>query len=146
MDNGKGKGKGAKKRGRPPTVPIPNPKKKGKSDVWLHFTKEDNPPRATEDDDEEPEQSGVPKCICNYCGSDFHCDSKKHGTSHLWSHLRKVCELSPLKNEDEKQKILSFEPLKGGKEGDGQLVAVAYNKEACRTALTQYIVLDKLPF
>ena len=57
-----------------------------------------------------------------------------------------MCELSPWKLEDQKQKVLSFEQVKGGNEGDTSLVPLAYNKEVCRTALTQYVVLDELSF
>ena len=88
----------------------------------------------------------IPKCICCYCGSEFFCDSRKHGTSHLWNHFRNVCEFSPYKVDEKKQKVLSFEPMKGGKEGETTLVLVAYNKETCRLALSKYIVLDELPF
>ncbi|XP_062114041.1 zinc finger BED domain-containing protein RICESLEEPER 2-like [Humulus lupulus] len=118
-------------------------KTKGKgSSIWDHFTKEDPPPPLIDPNEESP----PPKCICNYCGSHFLCDTRKHGTSHLWNHFKKVYELSPFKIDEEKQKTLSFQHVKGGKEGETSLVAVAYNKEACRVSLTQYIVLDEFPF
>ncbi|XP_062093660.1 uncharacterized protein LOC133799678 [Humulus lupulus] len=88
----------------------------------------------------------IPKCICCYCGSEFFYDSKKHGTSHLLNHFRNVCEFSRYKVDEKKQKALSFKPIKGGKEGETNLVLVAYNKEACRLSLSKYIVLDELPF
>ena len=130
---------GKRKRGKPPL-----PKKAKGSSVWEHFTKEDLPLTPPESD--PLVEAPPPKCQCNYCGSEFLCDTKKHGTSHLWNHFKKVCELSPWKLEDQKQKVLSFEQVKGGKEGDTSLVALAYNKEVCRTALTEYVVLDELPF
>ena len=64
----------------------------------------------------------------------------------MWNHFKKVCELSPYKIDEQRQKTLSFQNVKGGKEGETNLVAIAYNKEACRVALTQYIVLDEFPF
>ncbi|PON96394.1 Zinc finger, BED-type [Trema orientale] len=118
----------SRKRGRPRIVP-----KKGSS-IWEHFTK------IEECDPNDP------RCLCNYYGNDYACDTKKHGTSSLWHHYRKAGEKSTYKVEEKKQKTLSFEPKKGGKEGEVSLVAVQYNKEACRQAVSRYIMLDELPF
>ena len=76
------------------------------------------------------------RCICNYCENDYVCDSKRHGTSTLWNNYKNAYDASPYKVDEKKQKTLSFEPKKGGKEGEVSLVVVRYNKEACRKAIT----------
>ena len=46
---------------------------------------------------------------------------------------------------DEKQKVLTFEKNNMG-DGTYNLVAVGFNKDACRNVLCKMIVLDGLPF
>ena len=46
------------------------------SKVWIHFTKNE----------------GGNRCTCNYYGKDYACDSKKVGTSTLWTHLNDQCK------------------------------------------------------
>ncbi|TXG54220.1 hypothetical protein EZV62_019476 [Acer yangbiense] len=99
------------------------------SKVWIHFTKNE----------------GGNMCICNYCGKDYACGSKKVGTSTLWTHLNDQCKKYHNRLVDEKQKVLTFEKKYMG-DGTGNLVAMRFSKDACRKALSKMIVLDELPF
>ena len=117
-------GDSSKKKAKPPRVP------KTRSEIWKHFEKLPKP----ENEDE------TPKCRCNYCGAELSCHPTKHGTNHLWNHFKQAWEKNRSKNEDKKQKILSF----GG--DNKSLLAVAFNKEACRAALCKYLVVDELPY
>ncbi|PON83907.1 Ribonuclease H-like domain containing protein, partial [Trema orientale] len=102
-----------------------------KSDVWEHFTRiEDGDPNE-------------PRAACNYCGKSYAAHPKNCGTSTLRNHLNKLCPKNP--NRVTKQKTLCFELKKEGP-GDGNLIAVQYNKERCRKAIARYILLEELPF
>ncbi|CAI9102483.1 OLC1v1000763C1 [Oldenlandia corymbosa var. corymbosa] len=54
---------------------------KKRSLVWKHYRSYVN-------------KAGVRKSVCIYCKSKYYSDSKTHGTSNLWSHL-KVCPSKP---------------------------------------------------
>lgn len=114
----------------PPPVPCVRKRKPARnaSDVWNHFKKVD-------------ENGEDPRCICKHCGTDYACDPKRNGTSTLWNHVRNQCKRSPLRI-DKKQKLLAFEK----KDGEGNLLAIAFSKDAVRNACTRMIVLDELPF
>lgn len=81
--------------GKPP----PHPNRKPSS-VWKHFTKDINPK--------------VNKCVYNYRGQQFACDSRFNGTSHLNYHVAKSCRSIP-HDSDKKLKTLAF-----GKNSDSE--------------------------
>ena len=87
---------------------------------------------------------------CNYCAQSYDSDSRKRGTSNLWSHLQSKCRKSPYRMIDKKQKTISFETKKEVGDGDGakigNLKVVKYDPESIRQALTSMIIHDELPF
>ncbi|KAJ9561442.1 hypothetical protein OSB04_006602 [Centaurea solstitialis] len=101
------------------------------SNVWDHFTKV------------EGGDPNDPRCACNYCGKTYACDSKKVGTTSLWTHIRKQCRKYPGRETDKKQKVLSFQT---GGDDSGNLLAVTFNKEKIRNALAKFVVKDEQPF
>nr|XP_048321191.1 zinc finger BED domain-containing protein RICESLEEPER 2-like [Ziziphus jujuba var. spinosa] len=99
--------------------------------VWDHYEKMEN---------SDPDN---PRCKCKYCGVDYACNSK-YGTSTLLNHLNHHCKKYPYRVQDKKQKTLTFGAQN---ESDGSnLLAVGFNKEACRLACAKMIILDELPF
>lgn len=109
------------------------PKKKRKpsrppSDAWQHFTKVENDTRAA----------------CNYCHQTYACNTATHRTNNLLKHL-KVCEKSPFREIDKKQRTLCF----GKQSEDDNTVSfklVEFNQEKTRIALAKMIIIDELPF
>ena len=86
------------------------------------------------------------RVVCNYCGKDYACSTKTCGTSSMWVHLKKQCNKYPFKVEYKKQKLLSFSiKIETGSESSN-LLAIWYNKEACRKALAKMVVLDEKSF
>ncbi|KAI8555181.1 hypothetical protein RHMOL_Rhmol05G0155100 [Rhododendron molle] len=111
------------------------------SEVRDHFEKLEKVPRQKQ------------KVVCNHCGQIYTCDSYANGTSSMKTHIKLLCrqyELSQFnlkKNPGKKQKTLAFEPVNGGGTGTvPKLTAVGFSVEACRKALAEMIILDKLPF
>ncbi|KAK2652856.1 hypothetical protein Ddye_012712 [Dipteronia dyeriana] len=113
--------------------------KKGPSNVWLLFTKYGDGSR----------------CKCNYCGKDYACSSKSCGTTSLWNHIESQCTKCKcaMASEDKKQKVLTMgtsnNNLDCGNEikiVKSNLVAVGFDKEACRKACNRMIIVDELPF
>ncbi|XP_010260526.1 PREDICTED: uncharacterized protein LOC104599611 [Nelumbo nucifera] len=89
-----------------------------------------------------------PRAECNYCGKDYACDTKNHGTSNKWSHLQQQCMKYPYR-VDKRQKILSFEPKnEGGEYGltIGKLKAVTLSVKEARKELAKMVIIDELPF
>ena len=60
------------------------------------------------------------------------------------NHINNQCKVYKYKNEDKKQKILSFEQKK--EEGSGNLVAVNFTVEGCRKRIAEMIIIDELSF
>ena len=117
---------------RPPALGKRKPLRTA-SDVWNHFTKVEN---------SDPND---PRCICNYCGKDYACDTKRCGTTTLRNHLTNQCKKYPGRVDDKRQKILVFGNQ--NESGGSNLLAIGnFNKEACRLACAKMIVLDELPF
>ncbi|KAK2645946.1 hypothetical protein Ddye_021141 [Dipteronia dyeriana] len=113
--------------------------KKGPSNVLLFFTKYGDDSR----------------CKCNYCGKDYACSSKSCGTKSLWNHIEGQCTKyrCAIAAEDKRQKVLTMgTPNNNLDSGDeiknvkSNLVAVEFDKEACRKACTRMIIVDALPF
>ena len=50
------------------------------SSIWDHFTRNNCKKN--------------PHALCNYCGQSYASDSRKSGTSNLWSHLQSKCRKS----------------------------------------------------
>uniref|UniRef100_A0A803PIE6 BED-type domain-containing protein n=1 Tax=Cannabis sativa TaxID=3483 RepID=A0A803PIE6_CANSA len=109
---------------------IHNKKKSKKiSDVWDHFkpVKEGDP--------------NNPRCACNYCGASYVYNPTRNGTSTIRAHLSR-CKKFPGKEEDKKQKLLSFTQ----KEESNSLIVMSWTKEGASQHLAKYIILDELPF
>ena len=91
-----------------------------------------------------------PRTSCNYCGQSCTSDSRKSGTSNLWSHLQSKCRKSPYRMINKKQKTISFDTKKEVGDGDGakigNLKVVKYDLESIRQALASMIIRDELPF
>lgn len=105
--------------------------KRKKSIVWDHFTiiKGGDPKN--------------PRCECNYCGAEYACDSRRHGTSSMKVHLEHQCKKYPYRIEDKKQKLLSFQTKT---ESGNSLLAIGFNKDNCRKALAKMVIVDELSF
>lgn len=98
---------------------------KKRSEVWDHFNLIP---------DSEP-----PTAACKYCHQMYMCDSKKHGTSNLRSHM-KTCPKYPLNlSTDPTQTILSYSTTEA-------LLTYRFNVVACRNGLAYFIILDEKPF
>ncbi|KAI5395234.1 hypothetical protein KIW84_061726 [Lathyrus oleraceus] len=76
---------------------------------------------------------------CKHCHKRYRCDPKSHGTSNMLAHS-KICYKNPYLENDLKQTNLAF--------GSGGLISVSpkFDKEACRKAITLFVILDEHPF
>lgn len=101
------------------------------SEIWKHFSRIQ---------DGDPDH---PRAECNYCGTTYAAHPKNSGTSSMKNHLDKLCPKNP--NRVTQQKLLCYEPKKEGGV-DPKLVAVGYDKEACRKSVAKYLVLEELSF
>ena len=63
-----------------------------------------------------------PCASCNYCGQYYASDSRKSGTSNLWSHLQSKYRKYPYGMIDKKQNIISFDTKKEVGDGDGSKI------------------------
>ncbi|XP_058733634.1 zinc finger BED domain-containing protein RICESLEEPER 2-like [Vicia villosa] len=100
-----------------------------RSEVWDHFNPIPN--------------SDPPTAACKYCHQKYMCDSKKHGTSNLKSHM-KTCPKYPLNlSTDPTQTVLSYSTTEGS-----VLVPISsrFSPVACRNGLAIFIILDEKPF
>ncbi|XP_024018141.1 zinc finger BED domain-containing protein RICESLEEPER 2-like [Morus notabilis] len=100
------------------------------SPVWLHFTRDEKTKRAT----------------CKHCGVTYAADSKKNGTSIMKSHIES-CLMNP--ESENKQKTIQFSRKIGAHEEDtatSTMTLRAWSKEGYKRAVSEYIVLDELPF
>jgi hypothetical protein len=77
-----------------------------------------------------------------HCHKKYKCDIKIHGTSSLLAHSR-ICNKNPYLANDLKQTNLVFASGEGG-----GLVSVhpKFDKDACRRAITLFVILDEHPF
>ncbi|XP_058774388.1 zinc finger BED domain-containing protein RICESLEEPER 2-like [Vicia villosa] len=100
-----------------------------RSEVWNHFNLIPNSDPAT--------------APCKYCHQKYMCDSKKHGTSNLKSHM-KACPKYPLNlSTDPTQIVLTYSTTQGG-----VLVPTSskFDPLGCRKGLAYFIILDEKPF
>ena len=102
-------------------------KPRKRSKAWDHFERTADGKRA----------------VCLYCKVDFACDTQTCGTSTLNKHMKR-CSKFPGRKEELKQKCLAFAPISN--EAPGNLLAVNFNKERCRRACAEYIIVAELPF
>ncbi|XP_058767157.1 uncharacterized protein LOC131640794 [Vicia villosa] len=122
-----------------PTAPLPPIGRKKRrananairkrSEVWDHFNLIPNSNPAT--------------AACKYCHQKYMCDSKKHGTSNLKSHM-KACPKYPLNlSTDPTQTVLTYSTTQGG-----VLVPTSsrFDPLGCRKGLAYFIILDEKPF
>ncbi|XP_058741187.1 zinc finger BED domain-containing protein RICESLEEPER 2-like [Vicia villosa] len=100
-----------------------------RSEVWDHFNLIPNSDPAT--------------AACKYCHQKYMCDSKKHGTSNLKSHM-KTCPKYPLNlSTDPTQTVLTYSTIPGV-----GLVPTSsrFDPVGCRKGLAYFIILDEKPF
>ncbi|XP_058742086.1 zinc finger BED domain-containing protein RICESLEEPER 2-like [Vicia villosa] len=100
-----------------------------RSEVWDHFNLIPDSDPAT--------------AACKYCHQKYMCDSKKHGTSNLKSHM-KTCSKYPLNlSTDPTQTILTYSTIPGV-----GLVPTSsrFDPVGCRKGLAYFIILDEKPF
>ena len=83
------------------------------------------------------------KAVCHYCQKTYCANSKGHGTTNLLNHTPN-CVKNPNRASLKGQQTLTFEPKMNGEEGF-QLISTASTVEASRKALTEMIIIDKLP-
>ena len=105
------------------------------SAIWDHFTRNNC--------------AKNPRASCNYCSQSYASDSRKSGTSNLWSHLQSKCRKSPYRMIDKKQNTISFDTKKEVEDGDGAKIGnlkVKYDPESIRQALASMIICDELSF
>lgn len=122
------------------TDPAPKSKKKRRqnasgsrksSSIWDHFT---HVP-----DIEVDETTAA----CNYCGKRYLADSKLHGTSNLWAHLKVCVKYAYAISHDSSQTVLAFTP---GMTGELTAASLRYDAETCRKAVAMFVILDEHPF
>ncbi|XP_077219734.1 zinc finger BED domain-containing protein RICESLEEPER 2-like [Tasmannia lanceolata] len=101
--------------------------------VWNHFTKDKT-------------TVGLNlKAKCNYCKKSLACPTSS-GISSLIRHLKKTCE--PYSTRDKRQKLLAFNPIRGGDDGEegAGLIPWVFNQNRARRELTIMLVMLELPF
>src|ERR1044072_6165797 len=83
----------------------------------------------------------TPTAACKHCHKKYLCDPRTHGTTNMNHHIKK-CPKIPRTTEPT-QTILTYTSGEGS-----SLVNVSskFDKEACREALSIYVVLDEKPF
>ncbi|XP_024190643.2 zinc finger BED domain-containing protein RICESLEEPER 3-like [Rosa chinensis] len=102
-----------------------------KSPLWAHFTRCKLP---------NSDQRDTCWCTCNYCNEKVLCDSKKNGTSSMWSHTRK-CGTHPLYAESyHKQAKLNKDNVSGA------ATYHKYSRKRCDDRCIDMIIKDELPF
>ncbi|GAU36805.1 hypothetical protein TSUD_219080 [Trifolium subterraneum] len=76
---------------------------------------------------------------CNYCGKRYLCDPKSHGTTNMLVHS-KICPKNPqILSNDPSQTVLTLGHTLGA-------ASHRFNAEACKRAITKFIILDEQPF
>ena len=121
-----------------PQVCPPITRKRGRSDVWQHFTRIENV--------EDPNE---PKATCDYCGKVLLCHPKKQGTSSLKYHHQtcKVFNASGVGRDNPQSKMTGTR--KTGVDGTTSSPSVGlakYNEQKIRSAVAKMIIMDELPF
>jgi hypothetical protein len=117
--------------GRPPSYKRAKTVSKP-SAAWEHFTRDE-----TSSQDE-------PMAHCNYCGTGYKCHPKVNGTSSMLYHVGNCAQYKSLKaRQDKSQTKFTFE----AKSGESNALMIAkYDEKKIRSALTEMIIEDELPF
>lgn len=84
----------------------------------------------------------APTAACKHCHKKYLCDPRTHGTTNLNHHILKCSKKPLVVSTDSTQTILTYPSV------DGKLVQVSsrFDKKACRSALSVFVVLDEQPF
>ncbi|KAM2215272.1 hypothetical protein ACFX1X_022425 [Malus domestica] len=124
--------------GIPPLPRLRNSRRREK--VWEHFVEYDDIENIVKPDGTK-ETIIRRRARCKYCSTTFAANPSGNGTSTITKHIEGGrCKSYPGKNQDKRQKTLSFD------DGVGTLMARENTKEDCIKALVQMVVLDELPF
>ncbi|XP_019196335.1 PREDICTED: zinc finger BED domain-containing protein RICESLEEPER 2-like [Ipomoea nil] len=122
---------------QPTAAVLPKKRKvvESRSPVWDHFEKIVDENNVTVEG----------KCI--YCAKIYKCETKKHGTSSLRTHMFN-CLKNP-HSKDTRQSLLTFQAVTNSDASPatvGELGTWVFNQEAIRKALVEMIIIDELPF
>ncbi|XP_050897975.1 zinc finger BED domain-containing protein RICESLEEPER 2 [Lathyrus oleraceus] len=84
----------------------------------------------------------APTAACKHCHKKYLCDPRTHDTTNLNHHILKCSKKPFVVSTDSTQTILTYPSV------DGKLVQVSsrFDKKACRSALSVFVVLDEQPF
>ncbi|CAM8990745.1 unnamed protein product [Rhodiola kirilowii] len=136
------KGGEAEQLGEEAEAPEAAEKPAGRSWVWAHFKKIKKPVYEMKNG-KKLQTHEVVRAKCNYCDTDFACNTYGNGTSSLLRHIDHVCKKYPgrVKINDGQQKLTST-----GRSGAKKLVTVKWSEQGCREAAVKMIVMDELPF
>ncbi|KAI5441331.1 hypothetical protein KIW84_010697 [Lathyrus oleraceus] len=83
----------------------------------------------------------TPTAACKHCHKKYLCDPRTHGTTNMNHHILK-CAKKP-RTTDPTQTILTYPSAEGSSLGH---VSSKFDKQACRKALSIFVVLDEQPF
>ncbi|XP_050915672.1 zinc finger BED domain-containing protein RICESLEEPER 2-like [Lathyrus oleraceus] len=83
----------------------------------------------------------TPTAACKHCDKKYLCDPRTHGTTNMNHHILK-CAKKP-RTIDPTQTILTYPSAEGSSLGH---VSSKFDKQACRKALSIFVVLDEQPF
>ncbi|XP_050896508.1 uncharacterized protein LOC127103279 [Lathyrus oleraceus] len=83
----------------------------------------------------------TPTAACKHCHKKYLCDPRTHGTTNMNHHILK-CAKKP-RTIDPTQTILTYPSAEGSSLGH---VSSKFDKQACRKALSIFVVLDEQPF
>ncbi|XP_058777231.1 zinc finger BED domain-containing protein RICESLEEPER 2-like isoform X2 [Vicia villosa] len=84
----------------------------------------------------------APTAACKHCHKKYLCDPRTHGTTNLNHHIKKCPKMPLAVSTDPTQTILTYPTV----DGDLAQVSSRFDKKACRSALSIFVVLDELPF
>ncbi|XP_050897785.1 zinc finger BED domain-containing protein RICESLEEPER 2-like [Lathyrus oleraceus] len=83
----------------------------------------------------------TPTAACKHCHKKYLCDLRTHGTTNMNHHILKCAK--KLRTTDPTQTILTYPSVEGSSLGH---VSSKFDKQACRKALSIFVVLDEQPF
>ncbi|KAL5811129.1 hypothetical protein ACOSQ3_027865 [Xanthoceras sorbifolium] len=105
-----------------------------KAECWEHFTIYYT-------------KEGKKRSKCNYCGTTYSCAvGSGSGTSNMNLHLNKKCQAYRAAQIDPTQKNLMMQTTMDGYGVTGSVNTYSFNKDECRRALAEMIIIDELPF
>lgn len=83
----------------------------------------------------------TPTAACKHCHKKYLCDPRTHGTTNMNHHILKYAKKP--RTIDPTQTILTYPSAEGSSLGH---VSSKFDKQACRKALSIFVVLDEQPF